>query len=62
MLCNNFKKRINNTMIRHFQKKEINKNKFRQMKNGKCMLNNPLGKCCGPIVLQTIKRALQTNN
>ncbi|MBU5436547.1 (2Fe-2S)-binding protein [Tissierella sp. MSJ-40] len=32
------------------------------MKNGKCMLNNPLGKCCGPIVLQTIKRALQTNN
>lgn len=30
------------------------------MKNGRCILNNPLGKCCGPIIVETIKKALGT--
>lgn len=29
------------------------------MKNGKCEINNPLGKCCGPIILETINKALK---
>lgn len=28
------------------------------MKNGKCDLNNPLGRCCGPIIQETINKAL----
>lgn len=28
------------------------------MKNGKCETNNPLGKCCGPVIEKTIKKAL----
>lgn len=27
------------------------------MKNGKCETNNPLGKCCGPVILETIEKA-----
>jgi bacterioferritin-associated ferredoxin len=29
------------------------------MKNGKCELNNPLGKCCSPIIQETINQALK---
>lgn len=29
------------------------------MKNGKCETNNPLGKCCGPVILETIAKALK---
>lgn len=32
------------------------------MKNGKCETNNPLGKCCGPIIEETIKKALEVKN
>ncbi len=28
------------------------------MKNGKCKINNPLGKCCGPIIQETINKIL----
>lgn len=28
------------------------------MKNGKCEINNPLGKCCSPYINQTINKAL----
>lgn len=28
------------------------------MKNGKCELNNPAGKCCGPVIKQTIEKAM----
>ncbi|KIE45529.1 BFD-like [2Fe-2S] binding domain protein [Clostridium argentinense CDC 2741] len=28
------------------------------MKNGKCEINNPLGKCCGPIIQETINKIL----
>lgn len=28
------------------------------MKNGKCEINNPLGKCCGPFIQDTIDKAL----
>ena len=28
------------------------------MKNGQCETKNPLGKCCGPIIEETIKKAL----
>ena len=28
------------------------------MKNGKCEINNPLGKCCSPIIQETINKAL----
>lgn len=27
-------------------------------KNGKCEINNPLGKCCSPIIQETIDKAL----
>lgn len=29
------------------------------MKNGKCEINNPLGKCCSPIIQETINRGLE---
>lgn len=29
------------------------------MKNGKCVTNNPLGKCCGPVIQETIDKALE---
>lgn len=29
------------------------------MKNGKCERENPLGKCCGPIIQETINKALK---
>ena len=32
------------------------------MKNGKCEVNNPLGKCCGPIIQATINKALKLRN
>jgi hypothetical protein len=28
------------------------------MKNGKCEINNPLGKCCSPDIQETISKAL----
>jgi len=28
------------------------------MKNGKCEINNPLGKCCSPLIQETINKAL----
>jgi len=28
------------------------------MKNGKCEINNPLGKCCSPNIQETINKAL----
>lgn len=28
------------------------------MKNAKCEINNPLGKCCSPIIQETINKAL----
>lgn len=28
------------------------------MKNGKCEINNPLGKCCSPFIQETIDKAL----
>ncbi|OLS03464.1 Csac_0668 family 2Fe-2S cluster-binding (seleno)protein [Tissierella creatinophila] len=30
------------------------------MKNGQCELNNPLGKCCSPVILETLKKALDS--
>ena len=32
------------------------------MKNGKCEINNPLGKCCSPIIQATINKALELSN
>ncbi len=32
------------------------------MENGNCILNNPLGKCCGPNILETIRKAISDNN
>lgn len=29
------------------------------MKNGKCEINNPLGKCCSPFIQETINEALK---
>ena len=29
------------------------------MKNGKCDINNPLGRCCGQIIQETINKALE---
>lgn len=29
------------------------------MKNGNCKMNNPLGKCCGPLIKEIIKRELE---
>lgn len=29
------------------------------MKNGKCEVNNPLGKCCSPIIKETINKAMK---
>ncbi|GAA0180911.1 hypothetical protein SH2C18_35240 [Clostridium sediminicola] len=29
------------------------------MKNGKCETKNPLGKCCGSVIKETIKKALE---
>lgn len=29
------------------------------MKNGKCETNNPLGKCCSPIIQEAIKKGLE---
>lgn len=29
------------------------------MKNGKCEINNPLGKCCSPIIQEVINRGLE---
>lgn len=29
------------------------------MKNGKCEHNNPLGKCCSPLIQETINKALK---
>jgi len=29
------------------------------MKNGKCETNNPIGKCCSPIIKETIDKALK---
>lgn len=29
------------------------------MKNGNCEINNPLGKCCSPIIQETINKALK---
>lgn len=31
----------------------------RAMKNGNCKVNNPLGKCCSPIIQETINKALK---
>ncbi len=28
------------------------------MKNAKCVINNPLGKCCSPVIQDTINKAL----
>jgi len=28
------------------------------MKNGKCEINNPLGKCCSPVIQETINKTL----
>lgn len=30
------------------------------MKNGKCEINNPLGKCCSSIIQEAIKKGLET--
>lgn len=30
------------------------------MKNGKCEIKNPLGKCCGPLIQETINKALNS--
>lgn len=30
------------------------------MKNGKCEINNPLGKCCSPLIQETINKALNS--
>ena len=30
------------------------------MKNGKCEINNPLGKCCSPFIQETINKALKS--
>ena len=30
------------------------------MKNGKCEAEKPLGKCCGPIIQETISKTLKT--
>ncbi|MBZ9688510.1 (2Fe-2S)-binding protein [Clostridium estertheticum] len=32
------------------------------MKNGKCEINNPLGKCCSPFIKETVIKALQIKN
>lgn len=32
------------------------------MKNGKCEINNPLGKCCSPIIQETINKAFKLRN
>lgn len=32
------------------------------MKNGKCEIKNPLGKCCGSAIQETIKKALEIKN
>lgn len=32
------------------------------MNNGKCMLNNPLGRCCSPIILETINKAIKVRD
>lgn len=32
------------------------------MKNGKCEINNPLGKCCSPFIQNTIDKALMAKN
>jgi len=29
------------------------------MKNGKCEINNPLGKCCSPIIQEAIKKGIE---
>lgn len=29
------------------------------MKNGKCDINNPLGRCCGPVIQEIINKALE---
>lgn len=29
------------------------------MKNGKCETNNPLGKCCSPVIKETINKAIK---
>lgn len=29
------------------------------MKNGKCEINNPIGKCCSPFIQETINKALK---
>lgn len=31
------------------------------MKNGKCEINNPLGKCCSPYIKESINKALSIN-
>lgn len=31
------------------------------MENGNCTLNNPLGKCCGSIIMETINKVIKTN-
>lgn len=31
------------------------------MKNGKCESKNPLGKCCSPYIIESIKKALSMN-
>ena len=31
------------------------------MKDGNCILNNPLGKCCGSTILETINKAIGPN-
>lgn len=28
------------------------------MKNARCEINNPLGQCCGPVIQETIEKAL----
>ena len=28
------------------------------MKNGQCQIKNPTGKCCGPVILKTIRETL----
>ncbi|WMM24418.1 (2Fe-2S)-binding protein [Tissierella sp. MB52-C2] len=31
------------------------------MENGNCTLNNPLGRCCGSIIMETINKAIKAN-
>lgn len=32
------------------------------MKDGNCILNNPLGKCCGSVILETMNKAIEAKD